>query len=41
MVKKMAIVLAVVGVLGLGTAGAALAQKPNPCAAKNPCAPKK
>ena len=40
MVKKTATVLAVVGALGLGGAGSALAQS-SPCAAKNPCAAKK
>ena len=40
MVRTTATVLAVAGVLSLGAASDALAQKSNPCAAKNPCAPK-
>jgi hypothetical protein len=38
MVRMTVTALAVTGVLSLGAAGDALAQKPNPCAAKNPCA---
>ena len=41
MVRTTVTALAVAGVLSLGAAGAALAQKANPCAAKNPCAMKK
>ena len=40
MVGKTASMLAIAGVLSLGAAGDVLAQKSNPCGAKNPCAAK-
>ena len=40
MMRKTASLLAVAGLFTLGTASEALAQKSNPCAAKNPCGAK-